>query len=718
MATNIKNTATGQVGYQVPGAAVPAGWTSTGGSSAVPTGPAAAPSTGQTGSGAVNAQGQIVGANGQVTGAANPKDVTPGAVPAPYAPDKPITLGSIFGPSSVASSTATPPITTNPPSTTPPNPQLSATGTTQSPDLTQKYNAIHQDLTSNSSTAPSSSGDGRQAVATAAQSYAANNPSPSAPYQPSPAFMATGDPILQSLIQQEQAQQLEVANKSRTVEEIKAQYGEQLGNISVDEMNVNNIMYGQRDDIANEISKAGGVATASQLDAIANTRNRDLIKQYNSLEVKKASLSNQMSAQVGLAAADLQYSQAKFDTATNTYQTYHAIQQNSIQNVNDMVTKIGYTGLAANTTPQERQQIEAAMGWPKGLLSNPPMTQSQVTQRIAMERLSLAGGSLSLPDGSVVTYNPVPAGSTGAPVGTVTSPGGSTTQVPLSTPSTLPPPPTFDGNKDGMASPDGNYTYSMKDQSWQPKASPETPVHGPTAVTQATGLSPIQFNYLTGVNAPKAAGVQKQLSRELEPFLNNLGIDLSTFRTKYSAYNDVLQNNIKRYNQTSIMEGEFDGTASTLKGLVTDADMKKLNAGNVAKIWGGQQVNDPLATQIAFQLTSLKNDYAGYLAAQRGEQPDQGDVKAAEQTILSGLNSKSIDGLTNAMKTSTEKNKQVLENTMLETNHSIWNLFGAGTKYTPFITVVDPKTGRTKSGQLSYDEIKQAQANGYQINGL
>lgn len=111
---------------------------------------------------------------------------------------------------------------------------------------------------------------------------------------------------------------------------------------------------------------------------------------------------------------------------------------------------------------------------------------------------------------------------------------------------------------------------------------------------------------------------------------------------------------------------------------------------NEAKSWVAQQVNDPRATQIADQLNRFRNEMAGYNAVAGGHlmqngqpEPTPDDFKKADQVISTGINSKSIKALSDSIKLSADKNREVLDRTLDDTRKAMWDLFGVGQNYKP-----------------------------------
>ena len=199
-------------------------------------------------------------------------------------------------------------------------------------------------------------------------------------------------------------------------------------------------------------------------------------------------------------------------------------------------------------------------------------------------------------------------------------------------------------------------------------------------ILSKTGLSILAYNYLTqGVSSLTRLNqaTRAKITAEAENFVKSKGVDYETFQSQYKTYNDVLSQNMKRFNNTKIMESELTGTLDNLSSAITDADLKNVKAENVAKIWAGEQVNDPQATKVAFHTLQLRNEMAGYFAATQGKtSPDVVDNNDAALAIQSGLSAGSVEGLKQAIQNSTVKMGAVLQGSVDNVQNQVRGLFG------------------------------------------
>ncbi len=167
-----------------------------------------------------------------------------------------------------------------------------------------------------------------------------------------------------------------------------------LPSMQADLMNMTNIMNGTESDIRDEVSKVGGFATDSQVQAIASARNKVIQKQYNSLATQYTAAQTNVQNMMQYAQQDQSNSLQRQSLTANITQSMASIesqmmqmgmtmQQHAIDNTNKIVTNIGYTGLAsqAGGNPQVLKSYESLLGLAPGSLSNPQTLQQMDTIR-------------------------------------------------------------------------------------------------------------------------------------------------------------------------------------------------------------------------------------------------------------------------------------------------------------------------------------------------
>src|SRR3990167_4696468 len=87
--------------------------------------------------------------------------------------------------------------------------------------------------------------------------------------------------------------------------------------IDMDLINMKNVIEGTEDDIRTEITKAGGIATDSQVIALSNARNKQLIKNYNTLLETRNSKERYLDTVMNLTQQDRQEADRIFETQMN-----------------------------------------------------------------------------------------------------------------------------------------------------------------------------------------------------------------------------------------------------------------------------------------------------------------------------------------------------------------------------------------------------------------
>lgn len=203
-----------------------------------------------------------------------------------------------------------------------------------------------------------------------------------------------------------------------------------------------------------------------------------------------------------------------------------------------------------------------------------------------------------------------------------------------------------------------------------------------------TGLSIPAFSVLTGQmgSLPRSGALRSAAMKEAQEFARKRGVDISTLASQYKTYNTVLSGNISRLNNTKIMENELQGTIENLQGVVNQADLGKLKFANVARVWAGQEVNDPLAQQYAMHLSQLRNELTAYYAATQGRTGNNitlEDKREAEGVIKNGVSTGSLQGLSAAVKSSTDKMGTIMQRSVDNAGKAVWDLFGVGKNYKP-----------------------------------
>lgn len=141
-------------------------------------------------------------------------------------------------------------------------------------------------------------------------------------------------------------------------------------------MNIKNIMDGTEDDIRNEITKAGGFATESQVQAMSGARNKVLLKQANVIQQQLALKEDYVDQIMQFSQLDRKQVNDDLDRKLGLTEKLAEIQEKMTtaakENYQKIVDKVGYTGLAeaVGDDTQSQKIAEDALGLPRGSLSN------------------------------------------------------------------------------------------------------------------------------------------------------------------------------------------------------------------------------------------------------------------------------------------------------------------------------------------------------------
>lgn len=137
-------------------------------------------------------------------------------------------------------------------------------------------------------------------------------------------------------------------------------------------INTKNIIEGSEEDIRTEITKAGGFATESQVLALTNSRNKQLIKNYNTLLETRNAKEKYLNTLIGLESQDREAADRRFEQAFNM-QTQIAdlgmkMQQNAVNSLDRVQKAIGWDGILAATQndPYMMGLVEKTYGMPSG----------------------------------------------------------------------------------------------------------------------------------------------------------------------------------------------------------------------------------------------------------------------------------------------------------------------------------------------------------------
>lgn len=219
-------------------------------------------------------------------------------------------------------------------------------------------------------------------------------------------------------------------------------------------LNMQNIMNGTTDDIRQEITKAGGSATESQVQAMSSARNNVILKQYNAVATQYQAASTNVQNMMQYASQD-QATQLQREQATASVSESMAsietqmlgmgvtMQQNAKQAAQYNVTQTGYSGLAASAAgnPQVLSYYEQLLNLAPGTLSNPQSLADLDTYK--QQQLAISEQNAQNAGNRTIIYAeaqgfPLPGTNPNPTMGTVTS-NGSTAPVTIDTNSLVRP---------------------------------------------------------------------------------------------------------------------------------------------------------------------------------------------------------------------------------------------------------------------------------------
>lgn len=251
------------------------------------------------------------------------------------------------------------------------------TGTgAQNQQLAQKYLAAYN--AKKGTTVPQNGADARSAIS----SYLDQNSQQVNPQQQFMDVFSGMNPI-EANIYQQLSGLLSTTNDQQSLTDLynqtAQQFDQQSGvkNPELQRADITRIMNGTEDDIRAEITNAGGFATESQVQALTGARNKVLINKASYLQNVINAKNDYVDRIVSLTQADRKQVSDDLDRKLGITKTLfdmtETMQNNARDNMNNIVSAIGYNGLAESlqNDPAQQAQAENLLGLPKGALSNP-----------------------------------------------------------------------------------------------------------------------------------------------------------------------------------------------------------------------------------------------------------------------------------------------------------------------------------------------------------
>lgn len=159
--------------------------------------------------------------------------------------------------------------------------------------------------------------------------------------------------------------------------------------IDTELINMKNVIDGSEDDLRTEITKAGGFATDSQVLALTGARNKQLIKNYNTLLDTRNAKEKYLETAIGLEKSDREAADSRFEKSFNMamqiadYQ--QKMQKNAVESLDRTRAAIGWDGILQATQGDEHLMglVEKTYGLPQGGLVL--AAQQAYTQRAQAE---------------------------------------------------------------------------------------------------------------------------------------------------------------------------------------------------------------------------------------------------------------------------------------------------------------------------------------------
>ena len=254
------------------------------------------------------------------------------------------------------------------------------TGTaTQNQELSKKYLDAYNAL--KGTTVPENTADARNAFTT----YQEETPQISQEDPQATFFDAYAgmNPVVKNLYDQLNTILSSVGTRETFTEEFNRLRQEQnIEGLSTELMDINRVMDGTEDDLRDEISKAGGFATESQVQALKGARNKTLLKQAQSLSDQLEMRNDYIDQVIKLSGADREQVEKDIDRKLGITEKVVELQdkmdtaaKENYQNIIDIGEKRGINGYAylaesLGGNSSALRTAEKTLGLPNGALSS------------------------------------------------------------------------------------------------------------------------------------------------------------------------------------------------------------------------------------------------------------------------------------------------------------------------------------------------------------
>lgn len=221
------------------------------------------------------------------------------------------------------------------------------------------------------------------------------------------------DPLWQQFLA-DKAEYSSVANQTKSLLDTYNQLSSQLGiqGLNTQLLNAERIINGTEDDIRSEVQAVGGFATDSQVQALANARNKTLVQNYNNLLATKKMAMETLDQMTTLASQDRQFALNTIEQKLRIDQQMMEYRDKFINNAqegyNSIIKTAGMNGLyaALQADPKALSTAEKTLGLaPGGLARLAALSQPDPSEEKQYELSQ--GEALVDSKGNVIYRNPV-----------------------------------------------------------------------------------------------------------------------------------------------------------------------------------------------------------------------------------------------------------------------------------------------------------------------
>lgn len=250
-------------------------------------------------------------------------------------------------------------------------------GYTTTPDLTAQYKQAHDTLNQSGVEASDTQGAGAAMVKGAIK----------APETESPSILGgvmDVDSNFDALFTQYD-DFFESKNQTTSLIKEYQKMSKSLGLTDLNEeiVNTKKILDGTEDDIRNEITASGGLATDSQVMALSNARNKSILRNYEALVSTRDNAMTQLSTLMNLSVQDRQFAEAEFDRKLNFGFKVAEFKQKATDNARTGLKWAIENGAGSEIlkSPYETSLVEKTLGLPSGGLAGMVSKQNLERQK-------------------------------------------------------------------------------------------------------------------------------------------------------------------------------------------------------------------------------------------------------------------------------------------------------------------------------------------------